>query len=409
MRPESDASAQLWSSDILIIMFWKTWHFLNNIWNGHKENFLIVEQVNDLYEITQACRDVKKKRITIKKSFSINNLNGLKHPFGKMNKIVFSLNSRLATTTESVITLKRSRPQEMMNESELDQLIYQAFWDFLNRYRSMAAKKMATNDSDLISAYIQVREVHLGSHRLFNPVGFKGPEICLRLKGTFIPRTMLPTLERFKNWGQIFVFERGSVLAGALTEFDASRRGPGGFFVQVDERESVVFKIKDEEQIFEGVVEWGTDSLKREIAVDLGIDEKMADSIFLLHFRGMVSERVKRFLDSKISNGLDNLSRLLEPIKKRSKSNRSKFYFNFRMPGLNSTKLTDKLRGVPVRINEELERNEFTLINKPGPADFDVFARQDTLAFLSFEYDLPKFEFLNQLLKRRVRWLIPNF
>ncbi len=390
-------------------MIWKTWYFLRKFWNGTKENFLIVEQINDLYEVTQASRNVEKKNITIKKNFSVKNLDGIRRPFGKTDKIVFSLNSRLATTAESVITLKRSRPQEIINESELDQLIYQAFWDFLNRHRSMAAKKMATNDSDLISAYIQVREVRLGSHRLFNPVGFKGPEISFRLKGTFIPRTMLPILERFKNWGPIFVFERGSVLADALAGIDVSRRGSGGFLVQADERESVVFRIGKEEQVFERIVEWGTDLLKREVAVNLEVDEETADSILRLHMRDMVSERVKRFLDSKILGGLDNLSRLLEPIKKKSKFSRFKFYFSFRMPVLSSTGMAGKLRGEPVRIDEELERSEFTLTNGSGRADLDVLTHQSTLALLSFEYELPKFDFLNQLLRRRVRWLIPNF
>jgi hypothetical protein len=67
------------------------------------------------------------------------------------------------------------------------------------------------------------------------------------------------------------------------------------------------------------------------------------------------------------------------------------------------------LRGFPIRVDEELEREEFTLKKKASASNFDSLINQNTLALLSFGYDLPKFESLNQLLRRRVRWLIPNF
>ena len=185
-------------------MLQKAFGFLRKFWNGYRENFLIVEQRNGSYEVTLASRNKKKKEIEIRKRFSVKNLSDLRRPLGKPGRLVFSLNSQSATTAESVITLKRSRPENPVDEGELDQLIYQGFWDFLNHHRGPASKKMGTNAENLVLAYVQIREVYLGKQRIFNPVGFKGKELGLKIRGTFVSRELLPVLGLFKKWGEIF-------------------------------------------------------------------------------------------------------------------------------------------------------------------------------------------------------------
>ncbi|TSA45093.1 hypothetical protein D4R51_02530 [bacterium] len=383
-------------------MIWKTWHFIQNFWNGARENFLIVEQFNGSCEVTRAFRNFGKKEIVIGQRFNLKDLESLKRPVGKINKLVFSLNSQSATTAESVVTLKRSKPEEVINEGEIDQLLYQGFWDFLNRYRGLAAKKMATNDQNLVLAYIQVREVHMGSHKLFNPIGFKGGELSLRLRGTFISRELLSSLERFKDWGELFVFEGVSVLGPVLPEL-------GSFAVQVGEDKTAIFKVTEEEQVFTAMYDWGTGIFAKGIAADLGIEEDSAQSIIDFYFQDKVSPAVKRWLDSKINKNLQDFFDLLEPFKKKSGIGRPKLCFSFRSPFLVSSGQSKKFHGTLIRVDEELEREEFVLKKRSGAADFNPLVNQGTLALLSFEYDLPKFEPLNQLLRRRVRWLIPNF
>lgn len=383
-------------------MLWKTWHFIQNLWNGARENFLIVEQFNGSYEVTRAFRNFNKKEIVIGRRFNLKNLESLKRPIKKINKLVFSLNSQSATTAESVVTLKRSKPEEIINESEIDQLLYRGFWDFLNRYRGLAAKKMATNDQNLVLAYIQVREVYMGSHKLFNPIGFKGSELSLRLRGTFISRELLSSLERFKGWGELFVFEGVSVLGPVLPE-------PGSFAVQVGEDGTAIFKVTEEEQVFAAMYNWGTGVFTKGIVADLGVDDDSAQSIIDFYFQNKVSPAVKRWLDSKINKNLQDFFDLLEPFKKKSGIGRPKLYLSFRSPFLVSSGQFKKFHGTLIRVDEELEREEFVLKKRSGAADFNPLINQGTLALLSFEYNLPKFEPLNQLLRRRVRWLIPNF
>lgn len=379
-------------------MLWKTWDFIQNFWNGAKENFLIIEQTNGAYEVTRASRNLKKKRISITKSSSVKNLRDVRRPFRKTDKVVIALASDSATTAESVITLKRSRPKEMINEGEVDQLVYQAFWAFLNRYRGMAIRKMGVSDMDLIAAYVQIRDVSLGKNKVLNPVGFNGPEISFRIRGTLIPRNILAALEKFKDWGRLFVFEKASVLGGALNRANLS--GGCDFTVQVGERTAVVFKIAKEEEVFEDVIDWGTDSLSRALSVDLGISDEAAQSVLHAYLKGGVSGRMGKWAGRKIAGCFENLGVLLETIRKRSKVAHSRFYFDFRLADPIPIGQLKKIRGALFRADEELERREFVLSGQ---------ARQSTLAILFFEYDLPKFEAVNQFLRRRVRWLIPNF
>jgi len=380
----------------------KFWDFLKKFWNGHRENFLIVEQRNGGCEVTLASRNLKKKELIIKKRFSLKNLSDLRRPLWRIDRIVFSFSSRSATTAESIITLKRSRPDDVINEGEMDQLIYQVFWSFLNRYRSLAAKKMGTTGENMVLAYVQVREVYLGNNRIFNPIGFKGKELSMRLRGTFVPREVLPTLERFKKWGEIFVFEGGSILTSILPDGD-------NLLVNIGEDTTTVFKSTEEEEVFCASEDWGTNLFAKSAAFDLGVDESTARLIVNWCFEDRVSARVKRHLEGRFNGDFQKLADWLDLVKKRSGMNRPKLNFSFRYGPMVSSGYLKKLGGVAVRIDEELARQEVILKSRRGAASFEPPVEQETIALLTFEYALPKFDFLNQLLKRRVRWLIPNF
>jgi hypothetical protein len=373
-----------------------------------REKFLIIEELDGIYEITLAFRNLKKKKISAARNFLIKDIQKLKRPFGGTDKIILLLNGASATTAESVIKISRSRPDETISENEADQLVYQAFWDFINRYRSIAAKKMNANDLDLISAYTQVREVTLGHNKIFNPVGFKGPEVSFRIKGTLTPRSFLPILEKFKGWGKVFVFEKTSVLSGALGEFGSLRNGPG-FFLQTDENQTAVFRVEEKEQYPSSKLDWGTDSLISGIVSELNVNKETARAFIQLYFRDEVSRKVGRWMGAKITESFSRLSGLFHGLEKKHKLKHAAFYCDFQLPIPVSLEWFKKIGGESVRIDEELERREFVLAGLFESGRFNPLTHQNALAALSLDYDLPKMDFINQLLRRRVKWLIPNF
>ena len=374
-------------------MVLKTCNFVQNFWNGSREYFLLVEEWNGAYEVTRAYRNLKKKEITICEGYAVKDLDGVRRPTKKTDYIIFSLGSERATTAENTVVLKRPKPNEAITESEMDQLVHKGFWDFLNRYRAMAAKKMKTSDSDLIMAYVQVRDVSIGTHKMYNPVGFEGKELNLKIRGTFVPRETLPSLERFKDWGKIFVFESASVLGDFLPE-------SGSFSVQIGETATSVFKVHGNEKAFEVGYGWGTGTFTGGVAAELGIDEASARAIIRLYFENNVSVKVKKWLEGRVNESVRELAGLLEPLKKKTKISRPKIYFSGRIKNF---------PGAAIRVDEELERKEYIIKKKNAALGFEPLIEQNALALLVFEYDLPKFEYLNRLLKRRVKWLIPNF
>ncbi|MGC9610817.1 MAG: hypothetical protein ABSE68_01190 [Minisyncoccia bacterium] len=373
-----------------------------------REKFLIIEELNGIYEITLAFCNLKKKKISVTRNFLIKDIRKLKRPFGGTDKIILLLNGVSATTAESIFKITRSKPDEKISESEADQLVYQVFWDFINRYRSIAAKKMNVNDLDLISVYTQVRDIALDFNRIFNPVGFKGPEISFRIKGTLTPRNFLPVLEKFKGWGKVFVFEKTSVLSGALGEFGSFRNGPG-FLLQADENQAAAFRVEEKEQYPAGKLDWGTDSLVSGIVSELNVDKDTAQSLVQLYFRGEVSRKVGRWMSAKITESFSHLSNLFHNLEKKHKPNRAAFYCDFRLPVPVPPGWFKKIGGESVRIDEELERREFVLAGLFKSGGFNPLTHQNVLAALSLDHDLSKLDFINRLLRRRVKWLIPNF
>jgi len=139
---------------------------------GIRQEFcLVVEQFDDHLEAVYARVNNHKKRIKLVKRRKIKNFDKLRKPLAFIDRLVVALDSRHATTLESVVRLKRSKPQEIINEGELDHLVFRGLWEFLNRYRSWVGKKMGVSDLDLVLSDVQIREVNLGSHRVFNPTG----------------------------------------------------------------------------------------------------------------------------------------------------------------------------------------------------------------------------------------------
>ncbi len=354
------------------------------------------------FEITRARISPEGKLIRILSSLFVSDTKRFFHPLKIGETIVVALGSTHATTIETSISLTRDNPSVVITENEMDNLIFKVLWEFLHQHRAWAAKKMNISDLSLVLASIEIKEVMLGNHHVFNPIGFKGGTITVRLRGTFVARELLPALERMKSWGTLMIVEEGVVLADVVPRNEC-------FVVCVDRRTTSIFWKGREEIRYIEELSWGTEVFAKAIGESLGLDYETAERALAYIGAHGASPLMTRYCNSALKKQYEILRDLAnsESLKKKAGVKRAEFLFYFKDVVIPES-FADFMKDERVRIDEYLEREEYIIETKKGVV-FDSSMSQTTLALFLCVQNVPKYDFLNQMLVRRARWLIPHF
>jgi len=369
---------------------------------GIRQEFcLVVEQFDDHLEAVYARVNNHKKKIKLVKRRKIKNFDKLRKPLAFIDRLVVALDSRHATTLESVVRLKRSKPQEIINEGELDHLVFRGLWEFLNRYRSWVGKKMGISDLDLVLADVQIREVNLGSHKVFNPTGFKGREVLFRFRATFVPRSMADLVSKFRSWASdLLVVENHSIVSLSIPE-------PTDFVVHLAETRTCVFASRPEERLYCKECLWGAKNIPRAIANTFSVDEDVAQAIVGRYLENGVSPKVARIVDALIRSEFRILLDMLNSIynKRENFLVRPAIHFNFKSFVPRPEYLFSNNRLKSVDFANWALREGYSFVGS-GKKYFSSPLHQGTVALLQHSYTDAHYDFVNRLLKRRVRWLV---
>lgn len=376
---------------------------LSGLFKKEREYFLVVEELDHGVGVTEGQVDHPEKKVHVTRTASAKGFNAIRRPLFHFDRIVVALEPTRATTVESTVRVKRAKADATIDESELDALVFKALWEFLNRYRTWVAKKMGVSDFDLVLAHIEIKEVRVGGHRLLNPIGFKGPDFSARFKGTFVSRTTVPVLERFRDWAdEVVAIERGTTLLGALA-------GPDDHFVDSHEARTTIFSRRDDESIYVKELLWGFDNVRRAVAEQLGVSPVVAEALLRHAAAGSLSERFGRSIDRTVRDAFteffDLVRRVTEKGTARQKAT-THLHFRFSVPRPES--LTSEGHISVARFDRSLGAQGFDIVTGRRVSGFDPAVHQEMLAILMYPYTHPHYAFLNQLLARRAKWLIPH-
>ncbi len=366
-----------------------------NAVNKGSERYLIIEQSGDGFETTVVRVNTKEGEMKILKRFKVAELKELKRNlYAKFDKVVLAFDSSGATTIKDSFKVKTLSRREVITDHELEDLTFKALWEFLNKYRSWAAKKLNVSDASLVLNDIQVTAVRLDSHNLFNPVGFKGGELEFILKGTFIARQLYHDASEIRKIGKISIIERVAAIASFLNR-DKS------FLADVrDDRTDVFYRADDSERFVEEV-NWGVRNLKGRVSEEFGVDYDTAERLIEIYSKGLVSEAIGRRFTRILSDELGVLV-------KKVNGNKRNFVFYFGSLVLPDDILSKRTKGGFFRLDEELSRKNLKL-SISRKTRFDILKNQGTIALITHSYVDPRYDFLNAMLRRRAGWIVSNF
>jgi len=348
------------------------------------ERVLLVEGTESGYLGSEF--SIQKGEAVLKKQKKIKTLGDISRsllPKLIYDRIILALRADNVATIESSISVFRVHQDELIDEGELDGLLFHALWSFLNKFRPLAAKKLNTSELDLVIANIVVFGIKLQGHNVFNPLGFSGKELEFSFRVSFISRSLLPALERIAGRSEIgpIVAERGAILASMVSR-------PGIFF-DIDMTKTLWYEIGDECG-FRGSIDWGYQNVYSSLGDALGVSQEYASALIPRFSSHRISLRIKGVIEKIIRDE----------------------YKQFKDFADASLKLEhhELLRGEGrvIHFEDDNVASVFSSDERYRISDKMSFLGQTTSSLLVlFPYVHPQYEYLNLLLRRRAKWLVP--
>lgn len=361
-----------------------------------EERYLVIEEAFRGYLITEAVLDATERRFSILRRYRAQDFQGIHRRMRPFRRGIVVLDGRRAATVAAKARIRRTDGNRPIDEGEIDTLMFKALWEFLNHYRPWAAKKFGVADLDLALASIEVVDVLLDGHRVLNPLGFKGSLFEAGFRGTLVVRSFTEALGRFRGWVDEFVIaERGSGLA------EIALRTDGSLFVDVGTERAQVFAHRDESVAFLRELPWGTGAISSAVSDRFLVDQVTAGRMLSAVASGRASERFTRAVDRIARAEVEKFATLVASSDTGGKRPQGSIAVHVREP-------------LP-RFQAMLARQAFTVLDDAAILSTRGFSSAvlereevfgETFAMLTYPYHHPHYRSLNQLLRRRARWLI---
>jgi hypothetical protein len=372
----------------------------------YHDTSLLLEQVDSGFIVTEIHTQPEKRTVMFESSVHIPSLEKFKkphHPLKAHTRVVLALDARHAATIVSTVTIPRENPTLPIAEGELDAMLFHALWNFLNSYRPIAAKKLGVSELDLVVANIAVCGVRIQTHKVFNPLDFSGKEVFIEFRGTFITRALLPELERISEFisEPIIVIERGTILSEALQESNT--------LVCIYNAYSSVYVTRGTDTLHVGDVEWGVVEIVKKLAVHFGVSRAMVHDMLNTYAKNQVSEKIRNIIERAAKEEVRVLmSKMSHIVPKADTKSFSRTVY---------TVLADTKFPAIILAHQKFQEAHIlskahtsSLVHKWGAHTPPLHEqrRNEIVTLIEYPYLHPQYAFLNQLLRRRVKWLVPH-
>ncbi len=300
-----------------------------------------------------------------------------------MNRIL-DLDSKSAVTIFSLVTIPRDNPRQELGLTDLENYISQAIWKTFDQCRREAAERFGENEADLLLTDARVMEIRIDGHPVINPHGFTGSKLDVLLAITMVKR------DKFIEEAEI-ILEGGSVRAHLLAK---NQNVEDAIYAEIKDDTATFFRITPERIAYLSEFEWGERELAGLLQEELGLaDRATARAIHDRYAEGNLSEKTSKKIEkifydafhTFINGGIMAMKNFLKPH-------------------------SDKLPPIYLKsffpLPQSVYRKQFAFDGKK----VKFLKPDDSLALQDFVDDSihGTYEELNQLARRRIKWLMPT-
>ncbi len=300
-----------------------------------------------------------------------------------MNRIL-DLDSKSAVTIFSLVTIPHSNPRQEVGLTDLENYISQAIWKTFDGCRKEAAERFQVNEADLLLTDARVIEIKIDGHPVINPHGFTGSKLDVTLAITMVRR------DKFAEEAEI-ILEGGSVRAHLLAK---KRDIQDAIYIEIKDDAATFFRITPERIAYLSEFDWGEKELASLLKEELGpIYDPTAREIHLRYTQKNLSEKTMKKINSIfysafntfVNGGVMTIKNLLKPRVGKLPPIYLKSFFP---------------------LPESVYRRQFNFDGRK----IKFLNPNNDLALQEFvDEDIHNaYESLNQLARRRIKWLMPT-
>jgi len=388
-------------------------NFIHNIlsWIRKDDRFLIVEINDNNFRLIPARANFRDRRIRILKALKSKDGETLVGRIKKVKnlskyKIILSLDSPIASTIYSSVSLVRENAELKIDEADLDNILSQAIWRFFDRQRKVVSNKMNVDDIDVVLSDVKIWDIKLDRHRVINPLGFSPREVSVKLSQTLFKRPIFSVIESiFPGDSLIHMTESHASVGRILGEVIKEK----SFLVANILKRNTNLVLNDGERIATiDSFDWGEEIFLEEVGKRLSVtddiakyvshvyNKKQASPLFLKKVGGILEEEYYTLI-----NGLQNVISRLEVQNLYLNAPYELPEFILRLHFKNKNGKNVRIHG----ISEKFIGENFGFVVKFDSIG-ESFELQSGATLILDSYLSPQNTLANNIAKRRARWLM---
>ncbi|MDD4761599.1 MAG: hypothetical protein PHZ25_01050 [Candidatus Pacebacteria bacterium] len=370
----------------------------------------VIFSSNRLLKNSDLSDDGFKKRISIElvKDF----LKKINIPLGC--KIIVIGASSFVFTVPAWVRVDRENSKEEINEGEIENLISQAVWKFLNLFRPQAVNLLNINESDILLSGIRNLSVKVNGHKVLNPIGFKAKTVEFLIEETFVNRDYYRDLEDAlgRKFKIEFISELGLVDSEIIfrsfnfeNSFSLLRFFPESvlilksFYKNVSQEDISPPVLREE-----SFLEWNSSFLPSCLGKKLNLDNETSLKIIDLVSKKNSSAKIEKFVKDSLIEEWDIFFKKISSKGKLEKENKIFVLDEKNIPDFIFNKKNKPKLEKP-DVLKIIEKLGFSVFFKVSELEIEsVFS--SLAGFLEY-YFSSREDQLNKMARRRAKWLIP--
>ena len=300
---------------------------------------------------------------------------------------VLGLDSDSAITVFSSIVIPHESRGEI-SETDLENYLSKVVWKSFDVLRNEAAERLAVSEVDLILAGARVVGIKVDGHEVMNPHGFSGKTLEISLSITMVKRGVL-NINPNKQGEFPEVLESSSVAAYLLSKSLAINNL---LYLEIENDTTRVFLVTPTRTSYLNQFNWGLKDIVAAYTEEFGVlhetSREMYEKFIAGEVSSAVSEKMKKIFQSAFKKFIDGLTLSLRDLSDLGFKKLPPIYLKSSFP------LPQEVHNKAVTLGKK--KSKFRLVEQK----IDVSDLVNNSPYNAYEW-------LNQLAKRRIKWLMP--